>query len=141
MVTGPSQMPVLELVRALTKSNYQVSPAPVLQVDGVPATHVKISDQTDVITQSVTAQDWYFDPKSGLPLRWEFLVPDTLNASSSAFAGAKEFANYQNANGILLPAQTTYFRDGRAASIVTLTSVQLNIPVPESTFNLPTEAD
>ena len=139
MITGPSQLPVFELFRAVNNSKYQVSQGAPLQIGGVSAVHVKISDETDSVSHAVTPQDWYFDPTSGLPLRWEFRVPDTFNAmAGSVTTGAKQFSNYQAVNGVLLAMQTTYFRGGQAVSVTTINSAQLNVPIPVSEFDLPT---
>lgn len=138
MITGPSQMPAFELLRAVNNSNYQVSQGAPLQIGGVSAVHVKLSDETDSVAHTVTPQDWYFDPTSGLPLRWEFRVPDTFNAmAGSVTTGAKQFSNYQAVNGVLLPMQTTYFRGGQAASVTTINSAQFNVQIPDSEFDLP----
>jgi hypothetical protein len=139
MITGPSQMPVFELIRAVNNSQYQVSQGAPLQIGGVSAVHVKISDETDSVTHNITPQHWYFDPNSGLPLRWEFREPDTFNAMArSVTTGAKEFSNYQTVNGMLLPMQATYFRDGQPSSITTINSAQFNVQTPGSEFDLPT---
>jgi len=139
MVTGPSQMPVFELLRAVNNAEYQVGQGPPLQIGGVSAVHITISDETDLVTHNITPQHWYFDPNSGLPLRWEFREPDTLNAlAPSVRTEAKEFSNYQTVNGILLPMQATYFRGGQASSITTINSVGFNVQTPDSEFDLPT---
>lgn len=137
-ITAPSQMPVFELIRAAAKQEYHLSRAASLQVGGVAAVHIKISDETDSVTHAVTPQDWYFDPISGLPLRWEFQVPNTFNATArSVTKGAKEYSNYQVVNGMLLPMQTTYYRGGQARSVTTVKSAELNVPIPASAFDLP----
>ena len=138
MVTGPSQMPVFELIHVLTKPHYRVKQAAPRQVGGVSAVHITIRDDTDEVSKAVTPQDWYFDPTSGLPLRWEFQEPDTFNAlARSVTTGAKEFSNYQRVNGMLLPMQATYFRGSQAASVTTLSSAELNLQIQDSVFDLP----
>jgi hypothetical protein len=142
MVTAPSQMPVFELIRALTKSQYSVIQAAPRQIGGVAAVHIKISDETDFISKGVTLQDWYFDPTSGLPLRWEFLVPDTFDATArSVSSGAREFSNYQSLNNMILPLQSIYFRDGHAISSTTIRSAELNVQISDSIFDLPKGAN
>jgi hypothetical protein len=142
MVTGPSQMPVFELIRALTKQQYHVAQAPPHQIGGVAAVHIAIFDETDFVSKSVTPQDWYFDPTTGLPLRWEFHVPDTFDATArSLSSGAREFSNYQSINGMLLPLQSAYSRDGRAVSTTTIGSAELNVQVSDSIFELPKGAN
>jgi hypothetical protein len=137
MIAAPSQLPILELINALTNPVYQVTQAASAQIGLVSAVHIQISNETDSITHAVTLQDWYFNPVTGLPVRWQFLVPDTFNAGHSIWTGTKDFANYQVMGGLLLPSQITYSRDGQPASIATVSSVQLNVTVTESQFDLP----
>jgi hypothetical protein len=142
MVTAPSQMPLFELIRALTKPRYQVTRAEARQIGSISAVHVKISDETDLVSKSVTPQDWYFDPATGLPLRWEFRVPDTFNGTPrTVVEGAKDFANYQTTNGVLLPLQITYFRSGHAINVTEIKSVDFNVALSGSEFILPKGAN
>ena len=142
MVTAPSQMPVFELIRALIKPRYKVNQVESRQIGRVSAVHVRISDETDLVSKSVTPQDWYFDSATGLPLRWEFRVPDTFNGTPrTVVEGAKEFAKYQITNGVLLPLQITYFRSGRAINVTEIKSVEFNVPLSGSEFDLPKGAN
>lgn len=136
MITAPSQLPILELINALNNQKYKVTEGPTIQIGGVPALAIHISNEADSVTRSVTPQDWYFDPTTGLPLRWQFLIPDTLNAGHSVWKGTKDFANYQIMDGVLLPSQIIYSRDDKPASITTISSVQFNVSVPDSAFDL-----
>jgi hypothetical protein len=137
MITAPSQLPMLELIRALSSSNYAVSQAAPSTVDGVAAVHVHISDETDYVSHAVTQQEWFFNPSTGLPLRWQFGVPDTFNAEHTVWPGSKDFSSYQQMDGILLPTQILYSRGGNPASITTITSLQMNAPSTSSQFDLP----
>lgn len=141
MITAPSQFPMLELINAVVNPAYQVTQASALQIGAVSALHIHVSNETDFVTHAVTPQDWYFDPTTGQPLRWQFLVPDTFNAGRSIWVGSKDFANYQVMSGLLLPTQITYSRDGQPASITTVTSVQFNGPITSSLFDLPQGAN
>ena len=142
MITGPSQMPILELIRATTNAKYHVSGGAPMQIGATSALHIKTIDETDIVSKNVTPQDWYFDPVSGLPMRWEFQVPDTFNATAPSLqTGAKEFSNWQTINGMLLPMQLTYFRDGHAASVTTIRTAEFGVQISESAFDLPKGAN
>lgn len=141
MIMAPSQLPVLELFNAISNPAYQATQAAAIQIGTISALHVHLSDNADSISQSVTSQDWYFDPATGLPVRWQFPVPDTFNAGHSIGMGEIDFSNYQQVNGLLLPGSTTYSQDGKPETVTTINSVQFNVPITTLLFDLPPGAN
>jgi hypothetical protein len=67
-------------------------------------------------------------------------VPDSLNALH-CLPGTRDFANYQATGGFLLPLQITNSLNGNPVSITTITSVQFNVAVTASEFDLPLGAN
>jgi hypothetical protein len=137
---APAHIGFLVLARALGSSNYTVAAAAPLQLGSVSTVHVHVSNDADGIIQTLTSQEWYFDPTSGLPLRVEYCVPDSLNAVH-CFPGARDFANYQATGGFLLPLQITNSFNGNPVSITTVNSVEFNVAVTPSEFDLPLGAN
>jgi hypothetical protein len=137
MITAPSQFPILELINAVVNPNYQVSTAQNAQIGGISAVHLHISNKADPITDSVTAQEWYFDSTTSLPIRWEFSVPDIMNAGHALWAASKDFANYQMTGGILIPTQITYSDEGKPQTVTTTTAVQFNLAPAPASFDPP----
>lgn len=131
---APVHVPFLILGSALSNSAYTVTAAAPLQIGSVAAIHVHVSNDADGITQALTTQEWYFDPNTGLPLRVESRVPDSLNAMHWQ-RGTRDFANYQTTSGFLLPLQITNSVNGRQVSVATITSVQFNVAVNASEFD------
>jgi hypothetical protein len=136
----PSAVPMVVLISVVVNPKYTITQAPPLQIGAIAARHVHISDDRDQVTQAVTPQEWYFDPTSGLPLRVEYRIPDLLDPLSS-IKGARDFANYRQLGGFLVPTQTTSSVDGEPVCVTTISSVILNVPVNESEFDLNAEGN
>jgi hypothetical protein len=138
--SAPAHVGFLVLARALGNSTYTVAAAAPSPIGSVSTVHVHLSNDADGVIQSLTSQEWYFDPTSGLPLRVEYCVPDSLNALH-CLPGTRDFANYQATGGFLLPLQITNSLNGNPVSITTITSVQFNVAVTASEFDLPLGAN
>ena len=136
MVSAQGHMPILVLLSAILNPGYTIKQATSAKIGNVLATHVHISNDADQVTHAVTPQEWYFDPNSGLPLHVDYRAPDSLNALSWT-SEARDFANWQSVGGFLLPLQITNSREGTAVSTTSLSSVQFNVPVTQSQFDLP----
>jgi hypothetical protein len=132
---APFHLPGVVLNSFLANTNYSLTLGSSAQVQGVLANHITVSLNTDSVTQIVTTEDWYFDPKSGLPLRVEFRLPDTNDAKSYTKAAA-DFSNYQSVNGILVPLSMTNAMNGVVNSTVSISNVQWNYPVGPNDFTL-----
>jgi hypothetical protein len=134
--SSPNHIPLAMLVMALQNSGYTLTQSASAQIGNVLAAHVHISYDADQVTQAVTPQEWYFDPNTGLPLRVDYRSPDSLNALSWT-AESRAFANWQSLGGILLPSQVINSSQGTPTTVTTISSVQLNVPVTQSQFDLP----
>ncbi|MCU1307403.1 MAG: hypothetical protein JWN45_2098 [Acidobacteriaceae bacterium] len=135
MALPPFHLPAVVINMFLANANYTVKALAKMQIRGITANHVLVSLDTDVVTQAVTPEDWYFDSGSGLPLRVEFRLPNPLNATDYTKAAA-DFANYQTAGGVLTPLLIANTEDGIINSTVTINSVQWNYAVGASDFML-----
>ena len=135
LASAPTHVGFLVLARALGSSSYTVAAEAPIQIGSVSTVHVHVSNDSDGILQTLTSQEWYFDPTSGLPLRVEYCVPDWLNAVH-CLPGARDFANYQPTGGFLLPLQITNSFNGNPVSITKVSSVQFNVAVTPSEFDL-----
>jgi hypothetical protein len=136
MAASQGHMPIVVLLMAMLNQGYTITQSTSAQIGNVLATHVHLSNDADQVTKAVTPQEWYFDPNSGLPLHVDFRAPDALNALSWT-AGARDFSNWQSVGGFLLPFQITNSSEGTAVSVTTISSVQMNVPVTQSQFDLP----
>jgi hypothetical protein len=128
--------PLLALLAATLNTGITVTQSSPAQIGNVLAMHIHISDDADQVTQAVTPQEWYFDPNTSLPLRVVYRAPDSLNALSWT-SESRDFANWQSLVGVLLPLQVTNSSKGVPTTVTTISSIQLNVPVAQSQFDLP----
>jgi hypothetical protein len=135
-VSSFTQMTLLALALAVQNTSLTVTQSSSQQIGNVLATHVHVSNDADQVTQAVTPQDWYFDPNTGLPLHLDYHSPDLLDALTWT-PESRDFGNWQSIGGILLPSQITNSSNGVPMTVTTITSVQLNVPVTQSQFDLP----
>lgn len=136
MASSQGDVPIPVLLEAYLNPAYTVTESATARIGNTAATHVHISNDADQVTRAVTPQEWYFDPTSGLPLHEDYRAPDPLDAMTWT-AGARDFGNYQSVGGLVVPSQVTNSVGGTAMSITTISSVQLNVPVAQSQFDLP----
>jgi hypothetical protein len=85
----------------------------------------------------VTAQTWYFDAASSLPVRVEFRRP-SMTRPQLAASGAVGLSNYQQVSGVLYPFQILAYEQGKQTGTVTLQTVNVNPAIPASDFDPPT---
>lgn len=93
----------------------------------------------DVLQQTWSVQDWYFDPNTLLPLQVDYRIPDTHLPLKFATYTA-EFSNYKVAQGLTLPLLLVISEDGNPQNVATITDISINPPVSSSDFDLPAGA-
>jgi hypothetical protein len=130
----PFYIPGYVLLNELSDPRYTIKYIGPATVEGKPALQVHITDDTDPVGQLVTPQEWYFDPVTFLPLRVEYRLPTNQNAAVYS-AAAFEFFDYRAVNGVIVPYQLTYFRDGKPFASVSVSNVTLNSGVLPSAFD------
>lgn len=132
----PFYLPELVLYTELSGQKYTLTFVGNSTLEGKAAIHVHISDDSDSVGKLVTPQEWYFDAASSLPLRVEFRLPSNENAADYSTA-AFDFSDYQAAGGVLVPLRLTYFQDGKAVGVVSVSTARLNTGVLSSDFDAP----
>jgi hypothetical protein len=83
-----------------------------------------------------TAQTWYFDATTNLPIRVEFRIPSMQRPEVGQY-GAFALSDFQTASGVLYPHQIVNFRQGKQIGSVTLQAVKVNPTLPSSDFDPP----
>lgn len=129
----PFHIPALALATVLNNPDYSLAVIATTTVDGKSTLHVHASDDSDAIGQQVTPQEWYFDESSGLPVRVEYRFPFDGNPKHWILT-AIDFANYQAANGTLVPFQLGFTVNGYS-SLATVGSVIFNVGVAATEFD------
>jgi hypothetical protein len=131
----PFHLPILALYAEIQNPNITFQFVGSGTVEGKPAIHVHVADNSDSMGQLVTGQEWYFDPASYLPVRVEYKWPDKRNPNDTS-PGALEFSNYNAVNGVNVPYQLK-IQVSQLILQATVTSAVFNSGLPASTFDPP----
>jgi hypothetical protein len=131
----PFHLPILVLYAEIQNANITFQFVGSGTVEGKPAIHVHVADNSDSMGQLVTGQEWYFDPVSYLPFRVEYKWPDKRNPNDSS-PGALEFSNYKAVSGQNVPYSLT-IQVRQLILQATVTSAVFNSGLPASTFDPP----
>jgi hypothetical protein len=128
----PYHIPALVLLNELNNSGYTFVFLGPATINGNNAIHVQTCDNSDIIGHFFTAQDWYFDPATGLPLRVEYSYPISQDYRESVH-GSIDFAEFKPVTGILVPFQLT-MHDGPISSVASINSVVFNTTLDAKGF-------
>jgi len=138
LANQPFHLPSVVLATELSDSRYSIKSDGPGTVENVPAIRVKIALDTDGVTAMLTQQEWYFDVTSGLPLRVDFLEPDTKRPDPQSDKAAFEFGDFRYSGGILVPFSITAFESGQASAIITIAKINFNQGLNSKEFDAPT---
>lgn len=84
---------------------------------------------------SVTQQDWYIDPASGLPVRVDFVLPDAREPDRDGI-GSIAYDTWQVGAGVQFPLLMRYFRERSQEATVAVNSILVNQGLNAATFLL-----
>ena len=84
---------------------------------------------------NITTQTWYVDENSGLPLRVDYRLPE-LNSINAWVDLAAEFSDYRPVAGLLVPFTIRCTETGAVPRTVTITSIDFNVGVDPTEFDL-----
>jgi hypothetical protein len=132
----PLYLPPYALFQALNNPIYTLRYVGVVQVNGQNALQLHISDDSDHVGTLVTAQEWYFDSVSFLPLQVQFREPSNQNAADYANT-AFTFSQFVPTSGVLVPTRISYLQNNAPTKTITISSVTFNSGVSQSVFDPP----
>jgi hypothetical protein len=132
----PLYLPPYVLFQELGNAALTLRYVGLVQLNGKNAIQVHISDDSDLVGTLVTAQEWYFDPVSFLPLQVQFRQPSNENAADY-WNATFVFSAYLQFSGVLAPSTVSYFDDSTTNKTISMTSVIFNSGVAQSVFNPP----
>jgi hypothetical protein len=130
----PYHLPAVLLSRELANSSYSIEMGESVIVAGKPAVQVIFKNETGVVEKAQSEQRWDFDATSGLPVRIEYRLANTVNALDS-IAGGVELSNYKVVDGVSIPFQIAVFEDGKPTSVATIASVTFNVSADAPAFD------
>lgn len=131
-----TQAPAVVLAQAATDTRYSVQLVGLTTVAGRQAVQLRIQLATDVLTASLSRQDWYLDASTWLPLRVEYEVPDQERADLLS-AGATDFGNWEIVSGVWMPFQMKFYLDGQPQVAAIVTSATFNTGLSPTLFTAP----
>jgi hypothetical protein len=131
-----THLPMMVLAQFLANTNCNISLVGQATVNGQAAIQVHIHIDTDIVQQTLSVQDWFFDPVTRLPLRVEYRIPDTTNVLFFLKAAA-DFSDFRSVHGILFPFRLVSYVDGKPRDMLTFSTLAVNQPVASADFDLP----
>lgn len=132
LASPPFYLPGVVLATALRYPHVSIR---LIHDDRSPLIHVLTSWDLNPLTAFITPQDWYFDPGTLLPVRVEYRVPNTENASKAEPASL-EFSDFRSISGIGVPFRVVSHGPDGQTRVFTVTSAQTNIPFSPSYFEV-----
>jgi hypothetical protein len=135
--TLPFHIPAVVLASMLANTNCNIEFVGLTTLNDQTAIQIHLHIDTDLLHQTSSVQDWYFDKNTSLPLRVEYRVLDTHLSFKYATIDA-DYSDYRAAQGSVIPFRIATTEDGTPRNIVTLTAVSINPPVSTSDFDLST---
>jgi len=133
----PLYLPALVLAGQANDPRYTLTFLGPAAASGQAAIRLHTSLDSDAVSALVTPQEWYLDATTGLPLRVEYRVPDSLDAGKWE-VGAVDFSDYRRVAGVSVPFRMLVYEDLQPTSVVTLTSVTFNTGLSPADFDAPT---
>jgi hypothetical protein len=133
--------PLSSIASALGNASANTSYVGQETVNGLAVQHVRLwlsvsSPDTAAVTAiaHLSAIDWYLDSTSALPLVVRFTTHPPDNSSVDIPVEIR-FAQYQRANGVLLPFHIQKLFNGGLMLDLTISSATINSGLPDSDFN------
>jgi hypothetical protein len=122
------------LAEALSDSDFTVEQIPEKSDDATIA--IRIRDERTAFSHVLSTRLWYFDRQSHMPVKAEF-QERAINSSKFFIWTTVCFDGFEQTAGVLLPTKLTYSSAGLFLRVISLTSVQANLPLEQSRFVKP----
>jgi hypothetical protein len=131
----PFYLPAYALYEELNNPVLTLQYVGLVRLNGAQAIQIHISDDSDAVGTLVTAQEWFFDPVSFLPVQVQFREPSNESPSDyqTATLGMSQFVPY---NGVLVPS-AIFFTDSVSSENITISAVTINSGVAQGIFDPP----
>lgn len=129
----PVHLPALVLLLELQDPVYSIQS--VGGSDSKQAIHVRIANTTDPVMQVFTQQDWYFDPRTFVPVRLEYRIPSVKNALHT-LQSTCVYSSWVQKQGVQFPTTLLGLRNGKQFATQTISSFQPNAATNSTDFDL-----
>lgn len=130
----PFYLPGLLLFRALQHPENEIDMLENTTVDGVSAVHLRVAD-TKSVDDSLgqPEEEWFFDPQTGLPLRFTFVTP-ALNSLRMSVSTTVQYSGFKSVQGVAIPGTMLRWFEGGPKTTCTINSFSFNQRTEPSTF-------
>jgi hypothetical protein len=100
-----------------------------------PIVHVRTSTRGGPVEDTISVQEWYLDGTTGLPVRVVHRLP-TDNNVFDYMTTTLDYSVYKPVNSMAVPFVLTTSEDGKPISTATINSINFNVAVSNSDFDL-----
>lgn len=100
--------------------------------------HVRIVDHSDAVMTAITQQDWYFDPRTAMPVRVEYNLPEARNALNVTPVTCV-YTGWTTEQEVQYPIGIQALESGKVVSQISISSIQPNTSMSSADFDLPLE--
>jgi hypothetical protein len=128
----PLYLPGVVLARQLNNPSYSLR----WVGTGNGLNHVRVCWGLNAATAAVSIQDWYFDPGASLPVRVEYVLPNTEQPGQTKPASL-EFSDFRAVSGVALPFSLVARSASQQIHRFAVADAQINIPIDAAHFELP----
>jgi outer membrane lipoprotein-sorting protein len=98
-------------------------------IDGKPAYHLKITKKNGLV------QDYYLDAATGLERR----TSSTIEQGANKTVITTDLSDYRKVDGLTMPFKMVQSVDGKPIAEVTISSWEVNVPMDDSLFKMPSK--
>jgi len=138
-------LPFLMLLRELTNTQYAISaPETVVTASGRNTARIHVELQTDSDSRVMTPQDWFFDARTNLPVRVEYVAnvgpKGAWNRASDKIPhppAAWDYDNFHLIGAVVVPLKLSQSINGEPFGVIALDSVVFNNGLSSSDFDVP----
>jgi hypothetical protein len=131
----PFQIPAIVLATRMTGGGFSLTDSGAAKLGEQPVVLVQTSENLSASVSKATQQTWYLDATTGLPLRVDYRVPVATDMSQWIDA-AVEFADYRKVGDLTVPFSMTQYEAGLAMQVFTIGTVDFNVGLDPSEFDL-----
>ena len=130
----PAHLAAVQLLRRLRNPRFGFAALPDSQADGHAVSRIKTWSSGPDLVQQLTTQIWFIDKSSDLPLRVEYVEPDSHYPRLQGHF-AVEFSDWRTVSGVMVPFRIVKYFDVLKAYDTTLSTVSFNSGVAAADFD------
>jgi hypothetical protein len=132
----PAHLVAVVLLDRLADTTCEVTSLGTVTVGGAAVVEVRTRYISNAAAAAVTELDWYFDPKSGLPVQVDHRIP-VANQPDNLQQVSVGLSKFAMESGVLVPHQLRFYSGGDLRVTASITSVSFNGTINPGDFDPP----